>query len=265
MSQAAFQHSGELDSRFPPSMFGRLDEASQIRPRLDEDDLLETTDEFGTSFKVKVTRGPGCRERANSLMRRRYVWRGYATGPLNHERAGRITFSAYAGDVTLGTITAALDAQKGLFVERLYPEEVRKLRSQGRKLCEFTELAIDETFQTRSVLGSIFHVAALFVMDINRCTDVLVEVNPRHSRFYQRMLGFTQFAELRLDKQVEAPAVLLRLDLQHCVQEMARLGGRRSSVPGTRSFYPYLLAPLQAESALSRLRNHRSVARCSVA
>ena len=45
-------------------------------------------------------------------------------------------------------------------------------------------------------------------------SDAVIEVNPRHARYYQRTLGFRQIGELRQCQRVEAPAVLLhrRLD-----------------------------------------------------
>jgi len=82
---------------------------------------------------------------------------------------------------------------------------------------------------------------------------VLIEVNPRHVRFYERMLGFEQVAEERLDPAVQAPAVLLRLDLGHCANEMTRLGGRRKSA-GERSFYPFFLSPAHSAQIVSRLQ-----------
>ena len=71
------------------------------------------------------------------------------------------------------------------------PIEVRQLQAQGRKLCEFTKLAVDESVRSQAILGAIFHVACIYVINLHRCTDVLIEVNPRHVRFYERMLGLS--------------------------------------------------------------------------
>jgi len=96
----------------------------------------------------------------------------------------------------------------------------------------------------------------MYVLNLHQCTDVLIEVNPRHVKFYQRMLGFKRVGAERLDPEVNAPAVLLRLDLDHCAAEIRRLGGRRHAGEGERSFYPYFFAPDEAAQIVGRLRGH---------
>jgi hypothetical protein len=92
---------------------------------------------------------------------------------------------------------------------------------------------------------------------VHRCTDALIEVNPRHVRFYEQMLGFTCAAEQRLDESVNAPAVLLRLDLQHCAREIDRLAGSGAHAGRReRSFYPHFFARDVADEVVSRLRTH---------
>jgi len=219
------------------------------------DEIAASSDEFGHPFDIRVADDPVHRTRASSLLQRRYAWRGYAASPI--ERSARqVTLAAFSDDVTVATITAALDRDDGLYVGGLYPDEVQSLREQGRKLCEFTKLAVEESVRSHHVLGAIFHVACLYVIDLHRCTDALIEVNPRHVRFYQRMLGFERCGEQRLDPAVGAPAVLMRLDLAHCKREISRLGGRRRLAEGERSFYPYFFSPDDAEQILARLSGH---------
>ncbi|HUP07512.1 MAG TPA: hypothetical protein VMU47_10195 [Caldimonas sp.] len=218
-------------------------------------ELAVSSDEFGNPFEVRLAHDPGHCSRASSLLQRRYAWRGYAAAPIERH-ARQVTLAAFADDTTVATITAALDREDGLFVSRLYPGEVQSLRDEGRRLCEFTKLAVDESVRSHTVLGAIFHVACLYAINLHRCTDALIEVNPRHVRFYERMLGFERFGEQRLDPAVGAPAVLLRLDLAHCAREIERLGGRRRSAEGERSFYPYFFGPDAARQILARLRGH---------
>ena len=220
------------------------------------DEIAESSDEFRNQFKIRVVDNSSRRVRASDLIQRRYAWRGYSASPLGRNDAGRVTLSACVEDATVATITAALDSPEGLYVSRLYPDEVRALRAEGRKLCEFTKLAVDESVRSHAVLGAIFHVACMYVLNLHQCTDVLIEVNPRHVKFYQRMLGFKRVGAERLDPEVNAPAVLLRLDLDHCAAEIRRLGGRRHAGEGERSFYPYFFAPDEAAQIVGRLRGH---------
>ena len=220
------------------------------------DEIAESSDEFKNQFKIRVVDNSTRRIRASELIQRRYAWRGYASSPLAGNDTGRVTLSACVEDATVATITAALDSAEGLYVSRLYPDEVRTLRAEGRKLCEFTKLAVDESVRSHAVLGAIFHVACMYVLNLHQCTDVLIEVNPRHVKFYQRMLGFKRVGDERIDPEVNAPAVLMRLDLDHSASEIKRLGGRRQASAGERSFYPYFFAPDEADQIVGRLRGH---------
>jgi hypothetical protein len=219
------------------------------------DAVAESSDEFENRFKIRVVNNSARLTRASSLIQRRYAWRGYSTPPLENSTPGQVTLSACVADATVATITAGVDSEEGLYVSRLYPDEVRDLRAQGRKLCEFTKLAVDESVRSHAVLGAIFHVACMYVSNLHRCSDVLIEVNPRHVRFYQRMLGFRRAAEERLDPTVNAPAVLLRLELKQAAREIARLGGR-GRADGERSFYPFFFAPDEEAQIVGRLRGH---------
>lgn len=225
------------------------------RPSLTTD-ILELADEYENRFHIRIVDDSVRRAHASSLIERRYAWRGYSAVSLEPRPDSRVTLAACAEEATVATITAGIDGADGLYVGSLFKSEVRALRAEGRKLCEFTKLAVDDSVRSQAVLGAIFHVACMYVLDIHASTDVLIEVNPRHVRFYERMLGFRQVAEERLDPQVNAPAVLLRLELDHCASEIARLGGRRGAGAGERSFYPFFLAPEKAAEVVTRLRVH---------
>ena len=161
------------------------------------EDIAESYDEFDNRFRIRVADKAGWRSRASSLIERRYAWRGYSASPLEGHTSGQVTLCACVDEATVATITASLDSRDGLYVSRLYPDQVRQLQAEGRKLCEFTRLAVDESVRSQAILGAIFHVACIYVINLHRCTDVLIEVNPRHVRFYERMLGFRRAAEER--------------------------------------------------------------------
>ena len=232
----------------------------QTYPRLLETELaealVEVTDDADNRFKIFAVKHPLQRTRARALLERRYAWRGYSVQSLPAVVNAQMTLSAADERSTVATITAGLDCDDGLFVERLYPDDVAALRKEGAKLCEFTKFAVDESVRSQALLGAIFHVACMYVMEVHQCTDALIEVNPRHVKFYEQMLGFRQAAEQRQDLTVDAPAVLLRLDLRHCAQEIDRLGGQRRSARRERSFYPYFFAPEEASRIAARLSLH---------
>jgi hypothetical protein len=151
-------------------------------------------------------------EAASQLVAERYAWRGYMD-PVNalSEDDRAITLIAQAGGATVvGTLTVRLDGPRGLRVDENYPEEVSALRAEGRKVCEFTQLALAAEADTKAVLSTLFGLAYCLGKTLQEVTDVLIEVNPRHVQFYRRLLGFVVAAGERLCERVQAPAVLLR-------------------------------------------------------
>jgi len=104
------------------------------------------------------------------------------------------------------------------------------------------------------VLAAIFHIAYIHARRLRQSTDLLIEVNPRHVKFYQALLGFTVVGEERMDPRVGAPAVLLRLDLAYAESQIARWGGHRELADQTRLLYPYVFSPLEEKGIEGRLR-----------
>jgi len=208
-----------------------------------------------TQFKIRLANNEGRRSQASYLIKRRYAWRGYQTAALSHQSANHITLAAFDHDASIATITVGIDSPAGLSVEALYSDEVKSLRSAGAALCEFTRLAVDNMSRSLPVLAAIFHIAYIYAHRIRRSTDLLVEVNPRHVKFYKMMLGFELLGGLRMDPRVSAPALLLRLDLAHAEAEIARLGGRRDLSDQVRSLYPLFFSEAEEKGIEGRLLN----------
>jgi len=56
------------------------------------------------------------------------------------------------------------------------------------------------------------------------------------------MLGFEPFGEEKTCPRVNAPAVLLRLDLAHADEQIVRYGGTAATATGVKSIYPYFFS-----------------------
>jgi hypothetical protein len=112
------------------------------------------------------------------------------------------------------------------------------LRRQGRRLCEPSRLAIDAGMSKR-VFAALIHISYLYAHELHGFTDYVIEVNPRHVAFYQRMLGFADFGGERPCSRVGAPAVLLRLPLDQMGANIRKWGGSVKQQAAERSFYPY--------------------------
>jgi hypothetical protein len=205
-------------------------------------------------FTIRAADEDGHRNSAGILVDRMYAGRGYRTNGLAEGRPGRITLTACQREHVMGTITVGFDSTSGLFVDELFAAEVDTLRRNGHRVCEFTKLAVDRMVRSRRVLASLFHVAYICARRLADFTDLLIEVNPRHVRYYERMLGFTARSEERCNPRVEAPAVLMALDLAHAESQIQELGGRGNSAGDAKSLYPYFFSPAEETGIIARLR-----------
>lgn len=221
----------------------------------ENDTLQPETTPVQDLFKIRLADSHGRREAAGLLVKRRYAWRGYEVGTTQGVHPNRITLSASNREGVVATIAVGLDSVAGLFVDKLYGSEVDSIRARAqRKVCEFTKLAIEASVRSKPVLAALFHIAYIHARRINRCTDLVVEVNPRHVTFYERMLGFAICGGEKLDSRVGAPAVLLQLELAHAEREIAEIGGHPELAGTRRSLYPYFFAPTEELAIERRLR-----------
>jgi hypothetical protein len=183
-----------------------------------------------------------------SLVHRMYSWRGYVTSVEKERRAmaDRITLKASAGEHVMGTLSVVMDSADGLAADELYPNESNDLRKSGKRLCEFTRLAIDigPHFNSKDVLARLIHVAFAYAYLVRHATDMLIEVNPRHVGFYRRSLGFSQIGPERVCSRVNAPAVLMHIDLHHMATQI-RVHGGRNRHGGERTLYPHFLSGVE--------------------
>ncbi|MFS8082415.1 MAG: N-acyl amino acid synthase FeeM domain-containing protein, partial [Ginsengibacter sp.] len=171
-------------------------------------------------FKIRAADTEGRRSSANILINQRYSWRGYEVPLLQQDDLDRITLVASDEETTIGTLSVGFDGSGGLLVEELFPGEVRGLRASGRSICEFTKLAMDSLLGSKRVLASLFHVAYIYAYRVKGFDCLLVEVNPRHVRYYEKILGFKVMGPERTNRRVAAPAVLLGLDFAHTEEQI---------------------------------------------
>jgi hypothetical protein len=137
-----------------------------------------------------------------------------------------------------------------------FRHELDRLRQQGRRLCEPSRLAIEQG-ASRRVFAGLIHISYIYAHAIHGYTDYVIEVNPRHVMFYRRMLGFVGCGTQRNCSRVNAPAVLLRLDLDYMAAQIHRFGGLMEQHGSERSFYPYFFPPSDEPGIAARLMHGR--------
>jgi hypothetical protein len=203
-------------------------------------------------FKVRVAKKDSHRGAASFLISKMYSWRGYESTPLRQD-PNRLTLVASEPNRHVGTISLGFDSPIGLLVDDLYKAEMDVLRNRGAKLCETIRLAVDRGARSKRVLAALFHIAVVYAYRVRRATDMVIEVNPRHVKYYEEMFDFTQLGPERLNHRVNAPAVLLGVSLKEFHCEIRAFGGKHPQTKNAKSLYPYFFPPEEEEYMLRRL------------
>ena len=215
-----------------------------------EEDLIEDSCFLKRhGYNIRIASPLGLLSETGALIKRMYSWRGYHTEGTKASRGTQTTLEAFCGKSLVGTLTLALDSKDRLLADELYGQEINTFRERKRKLCELSKLAIDPKYSSKELLASLFNVAYIYGRTIHRASDFVIEVNPRHAGYYKRMLGFDEIGETRICPRVNAPAVLLHLELEYVDEQVSLLAGTRER--RERSLYSYFL-PKQEEKKVAR-------------
>jgi hypothetical protein len=210
-----------------------------------------------TAFKIRVaTKHAGFRQAAGTLVEKRYGDRGYETASSAAQPRDPHLFSfvAYDEGKLVGTVSIRFDSEKGLSADELYKDEIDVLRKEGCKVCEFTRLAVDELTVSKPVLAGLFHTTYLYAAAVHGYNFAVIEVNPRHVGFYRRALAFEPIGPERMNKRVNAPAVLLCAAFDTIAEGLKKYGGRQAEFPKERSLFPYGFSPAEEGGILQRLK-----------
>jgi N-acyl amino acid synthase FeeM len=202
-------HAGQLDMAFE----------SIVRRKFSLDALTEDTSVTADDVRIKLACSSQEQAAADRFLAMRYAWRGYVTEGESQEQSSKralfnfFTLLAYRENETVGTLTVGVDAGHGLVVDEANREMVDGLRRIGRRVVELRRLAVRDEIGAKVVLAHLFRAAYLVGRVLHDATDVLIEVNPRHASFYRRIFGFVGLGDEWICTRVNAPAVLLRLDI----------------------------------------------------
>lgn len=206
-------------------------------------------------FKLRFAQQDEVFNHASMLVQKRYAWRGFPKAHLK-KYPNRITILSYHQEKIVGTVTVGYDSEEGMMGDEIYKPEIDALRAQGKRVGELSKLAIDENIGSKQLLASLVHIAYLYGV-IHECTDAIIEIVPRHKNFYEKMLGFKQIGEERMNKRVNFPVLLMHLELEYMRQKIEDLGGKGKTARD-RSLYPYFFSAHDQEGILGRLLKEES-------
>lgn len=201
----------------------------------------------GAPITVRVADTNHQRNSARTLVNRMYSWRGYGDRHVIPQTPTHTTFTASSVADTIGTITLAVDSPAGLAADALFRDEIDTFRNRpGAKTCELTKLAFDSDAPPKQLLAAMFHLVFIYGYRRYKCTDLFIEVNPRHVRFYEAMLGFQRLSILKTNDSVSAPSQLMWLkvsEIRDRINQSAGGAGGRLS----RSLYPHFFSPTEED------------------
>jgi hypothetical protein len=203
-------------------------------------------------FKIRLAHNDERSRDAKFFVEKRYGEVGYhgEGGPTRNVCPESITLATYHGDHVIGTMTLGFDVGNGLMADELYKAEIDVLRARGGSVAEITKFALDTKMTSKRFLAAMFNVAYIYLCNLWRYTDLVIEVNPSHAAFYIRMLGFEVIGSERMCPRVNAPAVLLWLNLVEKQEIMRAVAGHHELCKQDRTLYPYFF-PAQEEARIT--------------
>ncbi len=201
------------------------------------------------------------RQEAFSLVHDEYLRQGYIPCPtrsgmiyrLHHLLPTSLTLLLKDRDTTVGTLTIVRDMDLfGLPMDKVYGEELKILRRQGRRLAELSALAVRRSYCLQSLFMLLVRAAYVYATKM-RVTDFCIMVNPRHADFYRSIFLFEDLGPVRPYPFVNAPAVALRADLVTFPERIQKL---LQNLASERSVYHFLTETWEAATGWNHVRLH---------
>jgi hypothetical protein len=219
---------------------------------------LPADHEFGQkTIAVRLADSDGQRSLASILVNRMYAWRGYGANHKLSSNRNRVTFTACADDAVIGTLSLGVDGPDGLAADETFKDELDRFRAiPGASLCELTKFACDPSTKSQPALAALFHVIFIYGTQRYDCTDLFIEVHPRHVRFYDAMLGFQKVGAPRLNPAVtwwpaDVPVQLMWLKVSEIRRLIDAHAGGKSA--GGRSLYPHFFSHQEEQGIWARI------------
>jgi hypothetical protein len=208
----------------------------------------------------RLANSDGQRSNAQFLLNQIYARKGFGSNHSFARSQKSSTFVASVEDHIFGTLTLTADSSDGLGLDSTFRDQIDYFRATARlDICELTKFAFDPSPRSRPLLAALFHIIYIYGVSHLNCSDLLIEVNPRHVRFYETMLGFSKVGAPRTNKHVCAPAQLMHITVDQISESIRMLAGKQT--PGERSLYPYFFSPAEEAGIRTRLARENGLGR----
>lgn len=147
----------------------------------------------------------------------------------------------------IGSVTLVFDGTSKLPAEKIYSDELTILRNQKEKIAEISRLVIDPNYRnSKEILVLLFNYLYIYTYYVKQYTCLAIEVNPRHTTYYQELLHFRKIGNLKECPNVKnAPAILMYVNLKFGQKEVVRLSQIKKVDSKNRSLYSEFIKPEQ--------------------
>jgi hypothetical protein len=106
---------------------------------------------------------------------------------------------------------------------------------------------------SKPVLAGLFHTAYLFAARLRDCSFAVIEVNPRHVAFYRHALRFEPIGPERMNRRVDAPAILLCVSFDAIAEGLAKFATKTPPI-ASRNLFVHGFTQDEEVGVLDRLR-----------
>ena len=240
-----------------------------VQEQTESTQLTSTQTDNTDSYTISIANSKDSRSKAFQLAYEVYLAKGYISENArkmlvspSDSLSDTCVININDGKDIVASITLNFQDHCRLPCQELYPNEIAPLIEQRKRLVEITRLVIKENHRhSNYLLAQLFQATYIYAFQIKNITELVIEVNPRHVGFYQKLLGFSILGgEKSCERVNNAPALLLHLDLNFIYENLQKFYKNNLNVASKFKFFKYAIAEDKANSLrIEFKRSHRPI------
>lgn len=226
---------------------------------------FELTNKEKLDFDVVIANNLERRKQAYHLAFEEYFKKGYVAPSdkpfiVNQydEVDGCVVFAVRdENKEVIGTLTIIPDSPVKLPSDSVFNVELDELRNKSIKLFEFSRLAIRADMKNQfDLLAALINYGGLYAYHFLKADMGVIEVNPHHCGFYEKLLLSKRLTEIRLSPYVaNAPAVLLSLETKEMLANTAKARDLEKYPELKRTYFPNFFRDHSEEKIVEYIKN----------
>jgi hypothetical protein len=143
----------------------------------------------------------------------------------------------------IASATLVFNDSSTLPTEKIFSQEIKKLKLSGTKITEVSRLVINPNYRnSKEILILLFNYMFIYGYHVKKFDSTIIQVNPRHKDYYKKLLHFEEVSGEKLSPTVlNAPAILLSLPLKSYHAEVIRNNNFKDDNYKIRNLYSHFL------------------------